>query len=352
MNFGQKEECYYDILGVSKDSDQKTIKKAWHAKSLIWHPDKLPDSEKESGKDMMQKINEAYAVLSDPQKRAMYDKFGKAGQDGGVDLGSFFKNFGGFGGFQNFRYEIQPIKITIPMKLEDIYNGKKIAVSFQRKNFCKTCNGTSTNKNICNNCRGTFFVNEMFKFEHTIPPGYCDGDNIVVNGVGNEGHPSHCKERGKVVLIVKELKHPTFLRPTSGDRDLLMVLNITLSESLCGFTKTFKHLDGRNLTIVEKGITDPTKFKIIKFEGLPRKISPNTRGNLLVRFNIAYPKNLSIEQQRSLFSVLNPNKTMKNIDYEAINNKVTLNDITEDDLNNNSMNPEEDEGPAVGCSQQ
>src|ERR1700679_3586438 len=71
--------CYYDILGVNKNDNQQIIKKAWHNLSRKFHPDKLDESNRKLGEEKIKEINEAYKVLSDPEKRSVYDRFGKDG---------------------------------------------------------------------------------------------------------------------------------------------------------------------------------------------------------------------------------------------------------------------------------
>lgn len=397
------DECYYKILGVDKTANEKDIKSAWRKMSLKYHPDKLPQSEEEFGKSMMQKINEAYSILRDPSKRALYDKYGKKGLEMDNDV---FKDFFGskgrsfdpfsfsFGGRnRNSDTKIKPIEISVTLTLEEVFSGKNFSSEVIRRTCCRDCDGTGSkdkidirckncggagsivesvgpglfseikckectgsgiNKNatLCSKCNGRIFVSEKIKITHKIPPGYCNGDVFEIQGHGNQAHPySGLKEkRGSILVKIQEMQHEVFSRTTTGIRDILIRMDITLAESLCGFSKTFTHLDGRKLTIVENSITNPHAKKVVRYEGLPCKNNTMLKGNLLIMFNIQYPKTLSDEQRKAITLILGGKE--EDLDIKCPDDSILLNmvNFSQDDMDNNFTSDQKGENEEEGCS--
>lgn len=165
---------YYDVLGVDKNASPQDIKKAFRKLSLKYHPDKQktddPKKLKEA-EDKFKEINEAYQVLSDPDKKAHYDQFGSMdefGSDGGFggfkSAEDFMRNaWGGFGGFGGFESQAKPqpsvgksIKMKIPLTLEEVYIGGHKTVSYNINVRCHTCHGKGgTDVKTCSFCHGT-----------------------------------------------------------------------------------------------------------------------------------------------------------------------------------------------------
>lgn len=268
------EESYYDILEISKNASFEEIKKKRKELSMKYHPDKLPEDKRKWGESMIKKVNEAYEVLSDPEKRELYDKFGKNFQQfgmGGMDgMGGFNPEdiFGGlFSGRQKQqrqqRHHVEPIQIRIDVTLEDLFNGKVYTKEIERFTLCDNCDNTGfedKQKHSCTNCNGNGNVMEMrkigpgmlqqirrqcdkcngsgsyadnvkkckkcnghsvYKEKHTITiniePGMCNGDCIEIV---NEGHPfpkeiqskQNKQTRGNVNCIINEIPHKVFKR--------------------------------------------------------------------------------------------------------------------------------------------
>lgn len=157
---------YYDILGVSKNSTQDDIKKAYRKLAMKFHPDKHP-TEREKYEAKFKEISEAYSVLSDEEKRAGYDQFGKdfvnmEGGSSGMDPRDIFKNFFGFG--RGEEEESSKVVETIQLPLEKIYKGCTVKHTYSRKIKCKGCNGTGNNDKIdrtCKKCNGKKIVTIM-----------------------------------------------------------------------------------------------------------------------------------------------------------------------------------------------
>lgn len=267
------DQSYYDILGVSKNATDKEIKKKYRELVIKYHPDKLPQEKKEWGEKKIKEINEAYNILSDPNKREIYDKFGKEGLESHGISGTegFHQDYMDileelFGHSRNRDRElVEPIVCEENLTLEEIYKGKQIKREIKRYNLCKDCEGTgsvdkinhvckqckgkkfiiqtrtlgpgmfqqiqmqcfackgtgidTTNINKCKTCEGKKMVKEKHLIKCDIQPGVCHGEVIVIENEGNEIPLDLRKEnignnvtRGKVIIKINELKHPIFKR--------------------------------------------------------------------------------------------------------------------------------------------
>lgn len=373
------EDDYYSILGVDKNANQDDIKKSYRKLAVKWHPDK----NKEPGAtDMFKKIGEAYDILSDPEKRKVYDQFGKDGLNNrGMnfdpnDMFNIFENvfgkqspFGMSGMFSqgmfppgmfppgmfqqgNMQQHQQNIEIVEQIKLKDIFTGKNIRKEFNRNSICthckgtgsddgvericKTCNGkklvqqqtrmgpmisvstiqcpsckgsgSASGSHMCKKCNGSKLINDTHSIDINIPIGCADGEIYVIENVGNIDLSS--KKRGTVIVKISVEQDEKFIRNAVingkiriDGADLLMQMNITLAESLCGFTKTIKHIDGRDITFSIKNIIKNGELYTINGEGLPSKTN-GRKGNLHILFNIEYMQSLSFEKRKALWEIL------------------------------------------------
>jgi DnaJ-class molecular chaperone len=283
---------YYDELGVAKDADPETIKKAYKKLAMKYHPDKGGDQEK------FKKISEAYETLSDPDRRSQYDN---PGFPGGFPGGFPFP----FGEMFN-----PPAQHTINIGLEDAYKGRQVNLniglmkkcSCSRK--CNTCGGRGTigvefmpmmiiqqpcpgcrgEKVVlvgCGDCRGTGRREVKERVTLDIPAGVESGHTIILKGLGNDGSDLH--------IIVHVADHPVFKRE---GKDLVFHRKITLLESLIGLHIGIPHFGG-DLIHHEKGPIDARKRYLVKDKGLPG-------GHLWVIFDIQYPGEFSNEVRESL----------------------------------------------------
>jgi len=333
---------YYDILGVTKESTSAQIKKAYRKLAIKNHPDKGGDPEK------FKKISVAYDTLSDPEKKELYDKYGKEGveQGGGGarnadDIFSMFFGGGGGGGRSRQRGPKKGKDVVHPLKvsLEDIYNGKvvKISVNRQRMKYpkgmdkdkavqtCPQCDGRGFVIQVrrmgpmiqqvqaaCPKCGGTGKivakgvkqVKERKILEVPIDKGVKNGRKVKFDGESDE-HPGLLP--GDVIFVVQEKAHSRFKRKGA---DLLMSKEINLCESLCGTKFIVKQLDGRELLIsTEPGkVIKPGEIMCVEDEGMPYEGNPYTKGKLFIAFDVKFPTDgtLTPQQMQVLESVLPP----------------------------------------------
>jgi DnaJ family protein A protein 2 len=334
----------YSLLGVSKNASDTELKKAYRKLAKEYHPDKNP----EAG-DKFKEISFAYEVLSNPEKREIYDRHGLQGlKEGGGpgagfpgdifgDLfGGFFGGMGGFGfggprGRRRTRGEdtYHPLRVS----LEDLYNGKTSKLQLSKTVLCKKCKGmggkaganvrcpvcngrgikvtlrqlgpgmvqqmqtvcpecrgegeTISEKDKCKECTGKKVTQESKILEVHVDKGMHNGQKIPFRG---EGDQSPGMEPGDVIIVLQEKEHETFQR--HGD-DLICTYNLGLTEALCGFEFTVKHLDGRDLVIKSPPgqVIKPGDVRCVMMEGMPIYRNPFEKGNLFVKFEITFPEN-------------------------------------------------------------
>jgi DnaJ-class molecular chaperone len=210
---------------------------------MKWHPDKGGDTEK------FKKLNEAYEVLSDKNKRAMYDRYGKGGQPTAAapDFGDLFSGFGSFS---------LPLMFTLEMSLEDLYKGRKLNIEVSGK-----------------------------ELEIDIQPGMFDGTELRAQVVDRRGIIRD------VVFVLQEKKHGTFKRLNA---DLYMELEISLKESLLGFERTVTHLDGTTFTFQSRTgeVTAPDDVLLLDDLGMPiysPRGAQKGRGRLFIKTKVKFP---------------------------------------------------------------
>jgi DnaJ-class molecular chaperone len=403
-----KEESYYDILGVEKNATIAEIRKKRKELSIKYHPDKLPDDKKEFGTKMISKINEAYEVLSDPEKRSIYDEYGKEGlqnPNGGMDphdiLNKFFH--------QQERQHVPPIKIQIQVTLGEILTGKEGVHEIDRFTLCSACDNTGfTDKqrhlcpkcggrghevgrrqlgpgmiqefrktctvcqgsgssqdpeSKCKVCDGNAVSKEKYKIKYKIEPGVSSGDVIEIK---NEGHeiPKEVKSkyrRGDVVLIITEIEHPIFKRNVifngkSNKANISINIDLELHESLCGFVKKFPYIDDTEICIDNYDVIKDGETKIIESKGLPYKGRPYKSGDLFVNFKVKYPEKITDQTKSKLYELLTGKKFNSSKIHKTPNN-VYLADLknTNEYHSQNDYdysNDDENEGEGVQCAQQ
>jgi curved DNA-binding protein len=297
---------YYEVLGVAKDSSSQDIKKAYRKLAMKYHPDRNKgDKEAE---EKFKKISEAYAVLSDDEKRKQYDTFGDTGfqqrysQEDifrGFDLGDILKEFGlgGMGGggfrassgqgspFESFFFQgggpggggasfhqQQPVRgsnlsYELAVSLEDILSGSDKTISLRRE-------GKTENVSV------------------KIPKGIRAGQKLRLAG---KGTPSpHGGPPGDLFLIINEQPHPVFVR--EGD-NLIVEQNISFSKACLGSEVSVKSLEGKELKVkIPAGIQQQAKLRL-KGHGLP-KTKKSGRGDIYVKIMVDIPKKLSKEQKK------------------------------------------------------
>ena len=306
----------YDVLGLNKDASHDDIKKAYRNLARKHHPDKGGDPEQ------FKKVQEAYDILSDPDKRRNFDQFGDpngapqhpgfpGGFPGGFPADIFAQMFGGQGGRGPLKRANHEHVLNI--SLEEAYRGltKNIKIGITRPCFdcmkvCKACNGQGKIQHHvnmgpfsqmfaqpcgqcnqvgkisegCGNCNRSSVRNENLNFELKIPPGVGDGFAACVRGMGEQAQLPTGEESGDLILIVKVNTHPDFMRQGN---DLIWISKISFENSVNGVVLTCPHFDGPlEIDTGKWGVLDPRKDYIIQGKGMPG-------GNLRCAFDIQYP---------------------------------------------------------------
>ncbi len=350
---------YYEILGVSRNATKEEIKKAYRRLALKYHPDRNPgDKEAE---EKFKEAAEAYEVLSDDQKRAIYDRYGHDGlkNSGGFtdfhDINDIFSAFSDlfddfFGG--GFRSSSQrssrrrstgrrgsDLKITIKLTLKNIRDGiKKKKIKLKKKVKCPECGGTGGTYETCPTCHGAGYVYQRVQsfwgeihrttvcptcngegqilkqacklcngtgvvdgeeiITIDIPPGVTGDMQMTLRGKGNAGERGGLS--GDLIINFEEIPHPHLKR-----EGINLVYNLTLSipEAVLGTTVSIPTIDDEVKIKIEPG-TQPGKILRLRGKGLPQ-YGTNKTGDLLVKVNIFVPKNISSSEKKLMQQLLN-----------------------------------------------
>lgn len=341
---------YYEVLGVSKDATDEEIKRSFRKLAKQYHPDvnKEPGAE-----EKFKEIGEAYAILSDKQKRAQYDQFGHAAfeqggpsgfnaQDINLDdilssifgsgFGGGFSGFSGFGNSENSRRKGEDLLVRVKLSFEEAIsgckkdidvditencehcnghggfdevtcptcNGRGVVVSEQRTIFgvmqtqktCPECRGKRKSyKRICNHCHGDGVVVKNKTLTVTIPEGVDSGYRLRMSGKGGAGINGGPNGDIYIEIIVED--HKFFER---HDDDIYLEVPITITEAVLGCKKEIPTINGNVVLDIKPGTQNYTKLKL-KGKGVK---SPNSivKGNMYVVVNIIIPTKLTKEQKK------------------------------------------------------
>ncbi len=338
---------YYEILGISKNADASTIKQAFKKLALKYHPDRNQGSKEAEEKFKM--VSEAYQVLSDPEKRATYDRYGKDGLNGFSSRKSqgysFFDEFTSsfFGDFaEEFGYSKQskeekyPLNIEIPVVLEfkEAIFGVKKELKFKIKTPCKNCNATGAKDGeevTCPHCGGrgqVAFRQSFLSFVQTCPhcQGYgkivkekcpeCSGlgykeketktsinipagvDNGTRLRIANKGNIALDGTKGNVFAIIQVKEDKNFVRHND---DVYIEVPIFFTQAALGSLIKVPTLRGEAELKLKMGTKDKEQF-VIEKQGSPN-LNTGEIGNQIVQVSIKYPKKLSDEQIRLLIEL-------------------------------------------------
>ncbi len=371
----EQKRDYYEVLGISKTADDAEIKKAYRVLAKKYHPDMNPgDAEAEK---KFKEASEAYAVLSDPEKRRQYDQFGHAAFEGGgaggfggfdfnsADFGDIFGDIFGdfFGGGRrrganNGSMKGANIRTSVRITFEEAVFGVSKEIELTLKDECATCHGTGakpgtspetctkcggkgqvvftqqsffgTVRNVqscpecngtgkvikekCADCHGTGYIANRKKIQVSIPAGIDNGQSVRIRDKGEPG--TNGGPRGDLLVEVIVARHPIFQRQ---DYNIFSTVPISFAVAALGGDVVVDTVDGKVIYEVKPGTQTDTKVRL-KGKGVPSLRNKEVRGDHYVTLVVQTPEKLSGEAKELLkqFDALTGDSlnAAKNIDGE------------------------------------
>lgn len=334
---------YYEILGVARDADDRVLKKAYHKLALQFHPDKKPGDK--AAEESFKECSEAYATLSDADKRAHYDRFGHAPEGGNysaqqyaVNLQDIFGDLFGdlFGGQRRGRSGAargSDLRFHLEITFEEAAFGAQKDITIPRLEDCSTCSGTGakpgTNVKPCGQCGGAgeirvaqgFFAiaqtcrvcqgagrvvespcldcrgkgqkEQERQLAVKVPGGVNEGTRLRFVGEGEGGRGGG--PRGDLYVVISIKEHPLFTRE---EQDVICAVPLSFAQAALGCSLEVPTLDGKVSMKVPAG-TQPGSVFRLRQKGIPA-LRGSGRGDQLVKVHIEVPKKLSAEQQSLL----------------------------------------------------
>jgi len=396
-----KETKYYDLLEVQPDATESDLKKAYRKKALRLHPDKGGDPE------LFKEVTHAYEVLSDSQKRSIYDTRGEAGLSesggmGGMDPQDLFSQlfggggfFGGGGGSRNQGpRKSKDLIHRVHVSLEDLYKGKTTKLALTRNIICPKCDGKGgkegavrpcgvcsgrgvrvtlrqmgpmiqqlqqpcdecsgsgeiiNHRDKCKNCNARKVISEKKMLEVHVDKGMKGGQTITFSG---ESDQAPGVTPGDVIIVIEERSHERFKRT---ENNLMTDVEIDLLTALGGGKFAIKHLDDRVLvvTIAPGEIVKQDDLKVVHGQGMPSQ-RHHEMGDLFVKMSIKWPEHIDPSKIQLLERVLPPRTQLPKFPKGTLVEEVDMSDA--DPRQERAMQQEamdEDEGePRVQCANQ
>jgi molecular chaperone DnaJ len=354
IKMAESKRDYYEVLGVDKNADDAALKKAYRALAKKYHPDMNP-GDKEAEKKFKE-ASEAYAVLSDPDKRRQYDQFGHAAFEGGAggaggfggfdfngDMGDIFGDIFGdlFGGGRrrgpaNGPAQGANVRAGIRITFEEAISGCEKELDVNLKDECTTCHGTGAKpgtspttcstcggsgqvvrnqqslfgmvqsvqtcpdcrgtgkiiKEKCSVCGGSGYTSSRKKIQVSIPAGIDNGQSIRIRGKGEPG--VNGGPRGDMLVEVSVGTHPQFVRQ---DMDIFSNVDITFAQAALGCDLRVSTVDGDVIYTVKPGTQSGMRVRL-KGKGVPSVRNKTVRGDHYVTLTVRTPSKLSEEAKR------------------------------------------------------
>lgn len=346
---------YYEVLGVDRNADDATLKRAYRKLAKKYHPDTNPGDKDAEAK--FKEASEAYAVLSDPEKKRQYDQFGHAAFDGGMgggaggfdfsgmDMGDIFGDIFGdfFGGGRRRSADNGPrkganLRAVVRISFEEAAFGCEKEIEITLKDDCTTCHttgakpGTSPEtctkcggkgkvvytqqsflgmvqnvqtcpdcggsgkiiKEKCPDCHGTGYIASRKKIKVKIPAGIDNGQSVRIRDKGEPG--TNGGPRGDLLVEVNVSRHPIFQRQ---DMNIYSTAPISFAQAALGGEVRISTIDGDILYDVKPGTQTDTKIRL-KGKGIPSLRNSNVRGDHYVTLVVQVPTSLNEEAKEAL----------------------------------------------------
>jgi len=347
MARGTNQRDYYEVLGVGRRASDDEIKKAYRRAAMQWHPDRNPDK-KEQAEARFKEVTEAYSVLIDPQKRAAYDRFGRAGLGSqpfsGFDesifadfsdiFGDFFsfEDLFGLGGQRRSRVRRgRDLRYDLDVSFAEAARGLTTKIKIPRRETCPECNGSGARKgtgpstctacqgrgqlryqqgffavsrtcpqcrgagqivrNPCTECRGEGQVSRERTLELKIPPGVDTSTRLRIGGEGEAGAAGG--PPGDLYVVLRVGEHDFFERRESN---LYCSIPISFPQAALGSELRVATLDGEASLKIPAGTESGTIFRL-HGKGFPN-LNGGGRGDLFVELRVETPKKLTRQQKQ------------------------------------------------------
>jgi len=347
------ERDYYQVLGVERGASDAEIKRAFRKLAQQWHPDVNTDP---AAQEQFKEINEAYQVLSDPERRQRYDMFGRAGIDGGAGQGPGFEGFGGFSDiFDAFfgggagagaarRGRPQPgadLRYDLRITFEEAVKGTEKEIEFRVLQPCETCHGNGAEPGTesitcpqcegrgevrsvrqtmlgqmvnvsacprchgegkivetpCHTCKGDGRTERKRTLRVSIPAGIDEGHQIRLSGEGEVGPRGG--QPGSLYVAVHVTPHPTLKRDGT---ELLYEAKVSIAQAALGTRIRVPTVDGEEEVEIKAGTQPDTEIRL-RGKGVPHLRRAGARGDLHVLVDVVVPTKLS-KRQRELLTEL------------------------------------------------